>query len=236
MPSDQKIPVLERAVSLLNAVSDNPDSLSAKSLSMELGIPPATCYRMLRTFLNHGWLRENDGGNYRIGFGLARLTRSYSPLEQHLRDLQPLLKHLTRETGLSAKVSVREGDHAVSVARSEAQLPSIIASPIGARIRLTEAGSTGIILMGALEPEELRSLFRGIPQTRKQAMLREIDAAKEEGMARSYGTNNPSIHAVSIPVNAGCPAALTLIGWPENFSGKLKKEAEARLKNLRLPL
>lgn len=232
MGTDQIIPVLERAVSLLGAISNASEGLSAKRLSMELKIPSATCYRILRTFMKHGWLQEDGEGNYRIGFGLAQITRSYASMEQKLRELKPVMQQITDETGLSAKVSVREGEYAVSVARTEALLPSIITFPVGAKIHLLEAGSTGAILLGTLNEHELNSLIRKVSAEEKKRIIKEMDVAKKERIARSYGTNNPSIHAVSILVDVGCPAALSLVGWKENFSKKLKNEVEKKLKNL----
>jgi len=234
MPSGQTIPVLERSVALLERIAAQPEGLGAKHLSLELGIPPATCYRILRTLVKHGWLQENGGGAYRIAFGLARLTRSWSALEQRLRDVRPRLQQLSRDTGLSAKISLREGGQAVSVARVESLRANSISSPVGTKIHLTEAGSAGIQLMASVPPAELRSILRELPPERQRTTFRAVAAARREGIARSYGAHHASIYAVSVPLDLGQPAALTLVGWPEDFAGRRRKDIEVRLRNVEL--
>ncbi len=229
MPAGQTIPVLERSVALLRLIAAHPEGLGAKHLSLELGIPPATCYRILRTLVKHGWIRESGAGGYRIAFGLAQLTRSWSALELRLQELQPRLRRLAQETDLSVKISLGEGSHCVTAARCEATRPNSITSPVGSQVHLTEAGSAGVILMAALAPDELPPVLRGLAAERRAQLLREVAAARREGLARSYGVHHPTIHAVSVPLDLGRPAALTLVGWPEDFAGRRRRAIEERL-------
>jgi DNA-binding IclR family transcriptional regulator len=230
MALGQRIPVLQRSVALLTAVAAAPDGVGAKQLSLDLGIPQATCYRIIRTLVECDWLQECGAGDYRTGFGLALVARSWSDVEQRLRELRPFLHELADETGLSAKISVREGCHAVSVARMEALRANSISSPVGAKIPLTAAGSVGVMLMASASEAELRVILRGEPPEQKRRITREVARAAKEGMARSYGKHHPSIHAVSIPVDVGQPGALTLVGWPEDLPPGRRKSIEARLK------
>jgi hypothetical protein len=48
-------------------------------------------------------------------------------------------------------------------------------------------------------------------------------------MARSYGEHHPSIYAVSRLVNLGVPAAVSLVGWPDDFAQGREKEIETAL-------
>jgi len=235
MRPGQAIPILKRSIALLNTVAGVPHGIGAKQLSLELGIPQATCYRIIRTMEACDWLQKCGAGTYRVGFGLALLARSWSDVEQHIREWRPLLAELVEETGLSAKISVREGRHAVSVARIETSRPNIISSPVGSKIPLLEAGSVGIMLMASIPEEELDHLLMALPRERRRHIVAEAAAAAREKMARSYGIHHPSIHAVSVPVDLGQPAALTLVGWPEDFPPKRKKTIEACLKKLPLP-
>jgi len=235
MRSGQAIPILKRSIALLNAVADAPHGIGAKQLSLDLGIPQATCYRIIRTMEDCDWLQRSGEGTYRVGFGLALLARSWSDVEQRIREWRSSLSELVAETGLSAKISVREGSHAVSVARVETSRPNIISSPVGSKIPLLEAGSVGIMLMASIPREELDHMLMALPRERKRRILAEVSAAAREKMARSYGIHHPSIHAVSVPLDLGQPAVLTLVGWPEDFPAKRKKTIEACLKRLGRP-
>lgn len=235
MSAGQVIPILRRSLVLLNLISRHPEGIGAKQLSLELGIPQATCYRIIRTLADGDWLQESGAGTYRIGFGVALLARSWSDIEQRLRELRPLLSELVNETGLSAKISVREGSHAVCVARVEAVRANSISSPVGSKFHLSSAGSAGIMLMAAAPEMELRQILQAYPPKQRGFISKEVAAAGSERMARSYGQHHPSAYAVSVLVDVGQPAALTLMGWPEDFLPERKYAIEARLKKQWLP-
>lgn len=234
MNSGQNIPVLKRSIALLKSISSHQNGIGAKQLSMELEIPQATCYRIIRTLAESDWLQECGAGTYRIGFGVALLARSWSDVEERLRELRPLLNELVNETGLSAKISVREGSHAICVARVETFRPNSISSPVGSKIHLASAGSVGILLMASASKAELGQILRAHSPEQRKRMAKEAARAAAEGIARSYGKHHPAVYAVSVPVDVGRPAALTLMGWPEDLPTKRQKTIEARLKKLRL--
>jgi DNA-binding IclR family transcriptional regulator len=230
MPSPKTIPVLERSIDLLSAIAESPFGLSAKELTLQLRIPQATCYRILRTLVQKHLLQERPNGSYLSAYGLARLARSWSGLENRLAEIKPQLEEMSRRTGLSAKISIREGACAVVVLRTEALSPNSITSRVGSKIPLAEAGSVGIMLLASVPPSERAFLLKNSGKALQDKILREAADARKEGCARSYGTHHPSIYAVSKPVDIGAPAAATLIGWPEDFAGKKRAKIENALR------
>ncbi|AHF90745.1 transcriptional regulator [Opitutaceae bacterium TAV5] len=235
------IPVLQKALDVIHAIAANEGGgLGAKQLSMELGIAPATTYRILRTLVKNNWLRESRRGEFRLAFGLAQVTRSYARLEHVLGLLQGPLRELSHETGLSAKISIREGLQAVTALRAESRRPNSISSPVGSRMHLLEAGSVGTILLAQLpRPEVLRVLHSAredgerLPEREEPQWLKEIAAARRSGFGSAFGTRNPAIHAMSValPLTDSELAALTVVGWPEDFRETLgQRELLRRLK------
>lgn len=233
MPSPLTIPVLERSIDLLSAIAESPKGLSAKELNLQLGIPQATCYRILRTLVQKSLLQEQPNGIYLPAYGLARLAGVWSGLENRLQELKPLLEDLAYQSGLSAKISIKEGTSAVVVMRAEARKANSITSPVGSKMPLTEAGSAGIMLMASANSAELSLIQREVPVEHWKEIARAVASARTEKMARSYGTHHSSIYAVSIPLSLGRPCALTLVGWPEAFTGKQKKKIETLLSRCR---
>jgi DNA-binding IclR family transcriptional regulator len=231
----ETIPVLRRAISVVEALGTNGGGLTAKQLSTQLGIPPATCYRILRTLTLANWLREGNRGEYHVAFGLFRAARACSDIDRQLLLVRPLLEHLAEETGLSAKISLREGDHAVTAMRAEARRMTLISTPVGARTHLLETGSAGVILladMPATESSRILSAPRNWQRGTKEQVEQDIRGAAQNGVARAHGTVNPSIWAVSVAV-AVPPAqamALTIVGWPDDFSKQRQPLLEKQLK------
>ncbi|MFI5805599.1 IclR family transcriptional regulator [Streptomyces sp. NPDC051561] len=64
-PSDAPAPTLigsvQRALRLMEAVSDHPDGAPAKQLAREAGLPLPTAYHLLRTLTHEGYLRREQG-------------------------------------------------------------------------------------------------------------------------------------------------------------------------------
>jgi len=233
MASPQTIPILERTTELLAAVAGSADGLTAKQIILQLKIPQATCYRILRTLVQCGWLQEGAGGLYRPAYELVRLARSWTDLENRLSQVKPKLEALAELTGLSAKISLLEGAQAVIAMRSRTQRPNSIVSPVGSRIPLAESGSAGLMLLAQLPKDERERLLKKLPAARRKTLLAAAATAARQRMARAYGSDHPSIYAVSIGLTADVPVALSLVGWPEDFAGSGQKKIERTLKAFR---
>ncbi|MEM1058141.1 MAG: helix-turn-helix domain-containing protein [Verrucomicrobiota bacterium] len=233
MASPQTIPVLERVADLLAAVAESDEGLTAKELVLQLNIPQATCYRILRTLVKCGWLREGGNGLYRPAYELVRLARRWTALENRLAQIKPKLEALAEMTGLSAKISILEAGEAVIALRSKTQRPNSIVSPVGSRIPLAEAGSSGVMLLAVLPAEERKQALKKLKPSVRKKLLKAAADAQRQRLARAYGTDHPSIYAVSIALPAEVPVALSLVGWPEDFVGIARKKIERTLKAFR---
>ncbi|MFJ2743092.1 IclR family transcriptional regulator [Streptomyces sp. NPDC087440] len=65
---------VQRALRLLEAVSDHPDGAPAKQLAREAGLPLPTAYHLLRTLTHEGYLRREQGV-FVLGAAAGRLGR-----------------------------------------------------------------------------------------------------------------------------------------------------------------
>ncbi|MFI0977969.1 IclR family transcriptional regulator [Streptomyces sp. NPDC021093] len=65
---------VQRALHLLEAVSDHPDGAPAKQLAREAGLPLPTAYHLLRTLTHEGYLRREQGV-FVLGAAAGRLGR-----------------------------------------------------------------------------------------------------------------------------------------------------------------
>jgi len=148
---------------------------------------------------------------------LAKLTKTWLALESRLGMIKSRLAALAVNTGLSAKISIHEYGHATVVLRAEGGKPNSITSPVGSKIPLAAAGSAGIILLSELPAEKRRQALKAVDPRAREELLAAAASAEKEGLARTYGTLQPSIFAVSKPVPLGVPAAVSLVGWPEDF-------------------
>jgi len=137
--------VLDKAVEVLEALTDGPKSLA--ELVTATGLPRATAHRLAVALQAHELVRRDGEGRYALGFGLATLGRAAldsAPLAQLAR---PALAQLRDDTEESAQLFVRDGDHRVCIESlaSPHGLRTIVA--VGAALPLS-AGSAGRVLRG----------------------------------------------------------------------------------------
>lgn len=236
MSSAITIPILEKSIGLLKSVAASETGQTVKHLSESLKIPSATCYRIVRTLVKHDWLYEKAKGEFHLAYGFAQLARSYAEIEHLLNLIMPRLSALAAATGLSAKVSLREGNNAVTAARAEPLRVNAISSPVGAQFPLI-SGSAGAILLAALSDEEVERMLRSLPQEQYrdlkiEAVIKRVRQARRDGTCWELGQQHPSIYAVSVPLKLGLSihASLSLVGWPDEFDEPKRKGLEKTIR------
>jgi len=219
------IPALERAISVINAIADGSGGVSVTDLSSSLRIPKTTCYRIVRTFLDADWVRQRpDGAGYELSFGLLSL---FKPFETHrllLDAIRPELTRLVADVGLSAKLSVRAGDDAITIHRVDSNQPFTLSGRTGARFHLAY-GSSGAALLSALDTTVVERIIASAPpavwarQTPEDVHQRIRDCRKR-GWCADWGSYQPHIHTVSAVIHHQhrAWAALTLIGMPHELN------------------
>ena len=237
MTASQTIPSLHKSIGVLQSIADGLSPATVKAISSTLRIPPATCYRIVRTFLEHNWLREDPQEGYRIGFGLARLARSYAGVKHALSQMEHPLRELAVFTGLSAKITLCEGHQAITALRAEPPNPHAITSPIGSGFSLVIGSAAAVLLAGFSDKEISRVIENAeescwVRQT-PEDVWRRVREVRDKGLCCELGQYHSSIFAVSIPLQLTREdrGALTLVGWPDQFAAPRLQAIEKRLKS-----
>jgi DNA-binding IclR family transcriptional regulator len=135
--------VLDKAVSVLDAVEEAPRSLG--ELVAATGIARPTAHRLAVALEAHGLVRRDDDGRFTLGLRLLGLGRRAAEAMPLVETARPALADLQARTGESVQLYVRDGEVRVCVASLEAshELRTIV--PVGARLPL-DAGSAGKVL------------------------------------------------------------------------------------------
>jgi len=136
------IGVLDKAVSVLNAVEGRP--LSLAGLVDATGLSRATAHRLALALQLHGLLGRDAAGRFTLG---PRLTGLDLPALA-----RPALEALRDATGESTQLYVRRGDRRLCVASLESPHGLRTIVPVGMSLPL-DVGSAGKILSG--DPDTL---------------------------------------------------------------------------------
>lgn len=219
MKPTHQIPVLRKAVRVVEAIADGRCEPTAAVLARTLSIAPATCYRILQTLAHAGWIQLCADGRCELGLGLLPLLQQLQRHELLGPRVEAVLQSLAATTGVACKVSVREDDAAVTVLRVASPQPMALAVQPGARFHLT-LGASGAVLLSVLADAEIKQILREAPpecwQWQKPiAVWQRIREVRRLGIATDAGTYRPDVFGISVPLldlEGHVQGALTLTG------------------------
>jgi DNA-binding IclR family transcriptional regulator len=191
------VPGLERGFRLLRCFSREHPVRPAGELARLLDLPRSTVFRLLHTLETMGLLLRDDGaGGYRLGPAVLGLGFEYLSALELPEIARPTLDSLSRATGASVHLSIRDRDEIIYVSRHASR--SSLASNIRVGSRLAaHASSMGRVLLADLDDREFdeiygdgRALEGFTDQTPRdietlRALLRD-DAARGYVVSRSF--------------------------------------------------
>jgi len=231
------VPILGKAIRVLETVVEESGNATKKRLASTLQIAPSTCYRILQTYLAAGWIRQSASGSFEISFGLAHLLQPLLRHELLVESVREPLERLTRSTGLGAKLSIRQGDGAITIFTVNSPKATAIASRVGSYFSLA-LGSSGATFLAPLADQEVKRILDAAPSEvwrhqQRPAVLRRVREARRLGCCFDIGSYQKHIYTVSAPLHDSKHQVIgvaTLLGLPSDFVGSLRADLIRELK------
>lgn len=159
--SEQSTRSVERAMSLLADVCEK-GSTSLADASRAVGLAPSTALRLLRTLEASGFVRRDEGGNYRAGSRLMQLGARALGNESLIDVCHDEMVALEEATGESVYLSVAgHADSAVYVSIVEGSHSVRHANWVGRTVPL-EGSAAGLVLQGDTPDRGFVIVERGI--------------------------------------------------------------------------
>jgi len=151
--TQSSIQVLDRAVSLLQAMGQADEPLSLKVLAAETQLHTSTAHRILAALQVHDFVERNERGNYQIGSALTRLSSKRRGQRELSREARPIMEWLRDQVNETVNLTVREGDEMVYVERAVPTRMMRIEQVIGSRAPL-HVTAVGKLMLGEQEPDQ----------------------------------------------------------------------------------
>ena len=143
MTSRTAIQVLDRMMSLLDALAQSDEPESLKKLSELTELHPSTAHRILNDMVACRLVERADSGTYRLGLKLLELGNLVKA-RLSVRDAAQLpMRALHKLTGQTVNLSVRQGDEIVYIDRAYSERSGMqVVRAIGGRapLHLTSVG------------------------------------------------------------------------------------------------
>jgi DNA-binding IclR family transcriptional regulator len=192
MDSLSGVGVVDKSVAILDALAVQ-GRATLGELVEATGIPRPTAHRLAAALAAHGLVGRDERGGFRLGVRLAAWGGRVESLPPALIDhAQPVLADLSDETGESAQLYVRDGEHRVCVAAVDRPSGLRDTVPVGAQLSLS-AGSGAKVLLAWSDPATWP------PGTDAVA----IRGVRQRGWAASVAEREPGVASVSAPVRDG---------------------------------
>lgn len=213
----QYVESLARGLSILESLSRSQKPLGNGDLAKMTGLAASTISRLTHTLTVLGYIRLNRA--YR-GYELTpkNLTLGYPVLAEMrlLEQARPHLERLSRATGETTALAVRDKLHIIFVAVIEGENLVAVRLATGGRLRIP-VSAAGAALVAALPEDERRMLLARVraDMTRNgqdaKPFLDSVAACRRDGAAIVRNKWRTGIGGISVPVlHNGEYAALTI--------------------------
>ena len=188
-PEKTSIQVIERMVSLLDALARYPDPVSLKHLSAVTGLHPSTAHRILNDMVIKRFVDRADQGSYRLGMRLLELGNIVKSRLNVREAAVDFMRELHRKTNQTINLSVRQGDEIVYIDRAFSERSGMqVVRAIGGRAPL-HLTSTGKLFLSIDDPKGVRSYATrtGLAGHNKNSITDLAKLERELSLVRSRG-------------------------------------------------
>jgi DNA-binding IclR family transcriptional regulator len=202
------IRVVDRAVSVLNALSDGkPRTLT--QLSKELDINSSTTFRLLATLRSHNLVQSEDStGNYRLGLACLELSRAYHTGNELRQAALLEMKVLRDETMETVHLGVLDDMEIVYLEKLEGlHAIGLMSSRVGRRAPACCTG-LGKALLAHSNPNFIQDNIEQINLQKYTDMtiisqvelLNHLEHIRRRGYALDMGEHEKEVRCVAAPI------------------------------------
>lgn len=205
---DSSVRSVDRAVGILDVLAQGGWRTGAE-VARALGVHRSTALRLLGTLERHGLVeRDSKSAKYRLGPRIPQLA-SVVTGESDLREVaRPVCEALAAALGETVTLDVLAGDEIVPIEQATGSTSVVSVNWLGRRT-LAHCTASGKVIL-AFGPEAVRRrllaapLHRSTPHTvtDRAQVEAQLDRARKEGFARTFGELEVGLDAIAAPVYA----------------------------------
>jgi DNA-binding IclR family transcriptional regulator len=185
------IQVIERMMSLLDALAERDTPVNLKLLAARTGLHPSTAHRILGVMVENRFVDRIEPGAYRLGIRLLELGSLVKSRINVRQEALPHMQALHEKLRETVNLSVRNGDEVVYIERAaEATAMRQVIQVIGARAPL-HVTAVGKIYLAADHASDVAAYVSrsGLPTYTERTigdakmLARQLDDVRRKGYA-----------------------------------------------------
>lgn len=201
------IQVIDRATWILRVLGAAKAPLGVRELGRRVDLSPSTTRRILISLCDNGLCEQTAEGTYQLGLTLLELgSKVEAGLDLRTRAL-PALRRLAELSHLTAFLSVRREDRAITIERADGRYAFSLAVTVGGSLPL-HAGGISRALFAYLPEDEALAYIRHGPLkaftdrtlVTEAALIADREEVRRVGYAISDEDVTPGVAALAMPI------------------------------------
>ena len=199
---------VERTLEILELAAQREGGLSNAEISRKLGIPKSSASYILRTLVEHGYLRrDTEDSKYRLGMKVLALSRGALTSVNAREVALPVMRHLVEQIHITTHLAILDHYEAVYVEKVEA--PSFVKMDtwVGRRMAV-HSTAVGKALLAWLDPQQRDAILqaRGLQKftphtiTSLPRLMKEFERVRQLGYAVDDEENSLGARCVGAPI------------------------------------
>lgn len=222
---------LDRTFDILELLAGYRNGLGVTEIGRRLELHKSTVSRLLHSLEGRGYAeRDSATGMYRLGLKLIELTGAQLDNLELRIEAKQAMHELARESGYTVFLAIRRGTDAVYIDKTERFDSLRRYSIIGTTVPLY-CSALGKALLLELDADAVREALRGVRMARRtehtitdvDALLGELERARERGYTVDRGENEEGVSCVGAPVRdyrGSTIAAVSVSGYSRSLAAE----------------
>jgi len=178
MPAIKAVGLVQRTVRITRVVAGHPEGIGLSALSLEAGVPKATCLRILSELIAERWIDFDDvNRKYRVSFGMLAVVGRLLDGKSMLTHLKVTLSNLSDRARETAGFDLLVPPNVLVVAQEEGpQLITQVSRPVP-RAQSVWITATGRVFLAGLPVEDVIREF-AVSYPAETVKQRELEVKK----------------------------------------------------------
>ncbi len=203
------IQVIERMMTLLDALAASPEPASLKQLASATKLHPSTAHRILAAMTAARFVERQESGTYGLGIRLLELGNLVKSRINLRQVALPFMQELHESIGEAINLGARHDDDIVYIERTSSGRSLVrVVYLVGGRAPL-HLTSLGKLFLAAEPPQQVRDYARrtGLPGktprslTTLAALEKELDKVRRHGIAYDDEEAEVGLKCVAAPIH-----------------------------------
>lgn len=217
---------LERALTILNTLSDYPDGIQIARLTELVGLSKSTTHRLLATLSSMNYVvKDPENDKYKLGLQVLFLSRNILNQNNIVSTARPYLEKLSAEINETVHLCVEDLGEITYIDKIESNQTIRMYSRIGSRAPMY-CTAVGKILYSGMDPDYFEQSIAKVNFQRKtpktitsvEELRHEVTKVKQQGFALDDIENEEGIRCIAAPIynHEGKIVASFSISGPSN--------------------